>query len=50
MKFPKPTVDINEIRQKYHAIVEAEGNGASDTSQASEKKDKKHKKKKKGKQ
>jgi PPK2 family polyphosphate:nucleotide phosphotransferase len=48
MKFPKPTVDIDEIRQKYHAIVEAEGNGASDTSQASEKKDKKHKKKTKG--
>ena len=50
MKFPKPTVDIDEIRQKYHAIVEAEGNGASDTSQASEKKDKKHKKEKEGKQ
>jgi len=50
MKFPQPTVDINEIKQKYHAIVEAEGTGASDPSQASEKKDKKRKKKKKGKQ
>jgi PPK2 family polyphosphate:nucleotide phosphotransferase len=24
MKFPAPTVDINEIRKKYHAIVEGE--------------------------
>ena len=24
MKFPEPTVDINEIKQKYHAIVEEE--------------------------
>ena len=25
MKFPEPTVDIDEIRKKYHAIVEQEG-------------------------
>jgi PPK2 family polyphosphate:nucleotide phosphotransferase len=25
MKFPEPTVDINEIKQKYHAIVTEEG-------------------------
>ncbi len=25
MEFPAPTVDIEEIKQKYHAIVEAEG-------------------------
>ena len=25
MKFPEPTVDINEIKKKYHAIVEEEG-------------------------
>jgi PPK2 family polyphosphate:nucleotide phosphotransferase len=25
MKFPDPTVDINEIRKKYHEIVEEEG-------------------------
>ena len=24
MKFPEPTVDINEIKKKYHAIVEEE--------------------------
>lgn len=28
MKFPEPTVDINAIKQKYHAIVEEEGIGA----------------------
>jgi hypothetical protein len=27
MKFPEPTVDIDEIKKKYHAIVEAEGDG-----------------------
>jgi PPK2 family polyphosphate:nucleotide phosphotransferase len=25
MKFPEPTVDIEEIKQKYHAIVQEEG-------------------------
>jgi len=25
MKFPEPTVDINEIKKKYQAIVEEEG-------------------------
>lgn len=28
MQFPKPTVDINVIKQKYHAIVEQEVGGA----------------------
>ncbi len=28
MKFPEPTVDIEEIKKKYHAIVEQEGDGA----------------------
>ena len=27
MNFPEPTVDINEIKKKYHAIVEQEGDG-----------------------
>ena len=27
MKFPEPTVDIDEIKKKYHAIVEQEGSG-----------------------
>ena len=27
MKFPAPTVDIDEIKKKYHAIVEQEGDG-----------------------
>ncbi len=27
MKFPEPTVDISEIKKKYHAIVEQEGDG-----------------------
>jgi hypothetical protein len=25
VKFPEPTVDINEIRKKYHAIMAQEG-------------------------
>jgi len=28
MKFPAPSVDINDIKQKYHDIVEKEGDGA----------------------
>jgi hypothetical protein len=27
MKFPEPTVDIEQIKQKYHAIVQEEGIG-----------------------
>ena len=27
MEFPKPSVDIEEIKKKYHAIVEQEGDG-----------------------
>lgn len=27
MKFPEPSVDINEIKKKYHGIVEQEGDG-----------------------
>jgi hypothetical protein len=26
MKFPEPTVDIDEIKQKYHVIEQEEGN------------------------
>jgi PPK2 family polyphosphate:nucleotide phosphotransferase len=59
MKFPEPTVDIAEIKKKYHAIVEEEA-ATHPSSQAAtpehekkkDKKDKKHKqkehKKKKG--
>ena len=54
MKFPEPTVDINEIKKKYHAIVEAEGDGPeaeldAPTDNGTEKKEKKGKKRKKGK-
>ena len=28
MKFPEPTVDLDEIKKKYHEIVEQEGDGA----------------------
>jgi PPK2 family polyphosphate:nucleotide phosphotransferase len=41
MKFPEPTVDINEIKQKYHAIVEQEG--GADEQEASGDKGKKGK-------
>jgi hypothetical protein len=49
MKFPAPTVDIGEIRQKCHAIVQEEGMGAANTKHAAaggrnRKKDKKGKK------
>ena len=59
MKFPEPTVDINEIKKKYHAIVEEEGEGGEEGGEKGEqeggkegkkgKKDKKGKKGKKGK-
>jgi PPK2 family polyphosphate:nucleotide phosphotransferase len=44
MKFPEPTVDIDQIKQKYHAIVEEEKNEA----QAGGKEGKKKKERKKG--
>lgn len=60
MKFPEPTVDIAEIKQKYHAVVAAEGGeGAEQTSvgeqkesadASTEEKSKKGKEKKKGKE
>jgi PPK2 family polyphosphate:nucleotide phosphotransferase len=46
MKFPEPTVDINEIKKKYHAIVEAEKKEQEE--QAGGKKGKKGEEKKKG--
>lgn len=54
MKFPEPTVDINEIKKKYHAIVDEEGGGAEEEQQEQadareEKKGNKGKKGKKGK-
>ncbi|UHD17793.1 hypothetical protein [Thiocapsa bogorovii] len=53
MQFPEPTVDIEEIKQKYHAIVGAEGGDGDEqtsTDAQKEKKGKKKTKKKKGKQ
>jgi hypothetical protein len=52
MKFPEPTIDIEEIKQKYHAIVQEEGIGQESAehvnSEAKEgKKRRKEKKKKK---
>ena len=47
MKFPEPTVDINEIKKKYHAIVAAEKKAKE--GQAGGKKGKKGKKGRKGK-
>jgi hypothetical protein len=47
MKFPEPTVDINEIKKKYHAIVEKEKK--EQEAQTGGKKAKKGKKSKKGK-
>jgi len=54
MKFPEPTVDINEIKKKYHAIVEQEGDGVEaeldeQTAGAKGEQAQKEKKKKKGK-
>jgi PPK2 family polyphosphate:nucleotide phosphotransferase len=46
MKFPKPTVNIDEIKQKYHAIVEEEGGDEDADAQSDEKKKKKKKKEK----
>ena len=42
MKFPEPTVDINEIKKKYHAIVDVEEQAHGNKG----KKGKKHKKEK----
>jgi PPK2 family polyphosphate:nucleotide phosphotransferase len=49
MKFPEPTVDINEIKQKYHAIVQEERTGAegAETDESERKQGKKGAKKKK---
>ena len=41
MKFPEPTVDINEIKQKYHAIEEAEGKGEAPNGEKKKKEKKK---------
>ncbi len=46
MKFPDPTVDIDEIKQKYHAIEQEERIGAQ-VAQADESANKKGKKGKK---
>ena len=50
MKFPEPTVDIGEIKRKYHAIVEEEAEAHKQTHAAEQapgkKKGKKDKKKK----
>ena len=43
MKFPEPTVDIDEIRKKYHAIVEAEGKGEAPKGEKKKEKKKKDK-------
>ena len=48
MKFPKPTVDINEIKKKYHAIVEEDekqANRKKNMKKAKKNRDKKNKKK-----
>ena len=34
MKFPEPTVDIEEIKKKYHAIVQEERIGQESTERA----------------
>ena len=47
MKFPEPSVDINEIKKKYHAIVAAEKKAKE--AQTGDKKGKKGKKGRKGK-
>ena len=41
MKFPDPSVDINEIKQKYHAIEEAEGKGEAPNGEKKKKEKKK---------
>ncbi len=47
MKFPEPTVDIDVIKQKYHAILAEEGHGEAEPTPAGGKKEKKNKKGKK---
>jgi PPK2 family polyphosphate:nucleotide phosphotransferase len=47
MKFPAPTVDIDEIKQKYHAIEQEEGIETDEAKGKQEKKASKSKKKKK---
>ena len=49
MKFPAPTVDIDEIKKKYHGIVEEEGKEEGKKDPPSGKKSEKSKKGKKGK-
>ncbi len=49
MKFPAPSVDIDEIKKKYHAIVEAEGGEEEQKGGKKGKKTKKGNKGKKGK-
>ncbi|MGD2056879.1 MAG: polyphosphate kinase 2 family protein [Gammaproteobacteria bacterium] len=44
MKFPEPTVDINEIKQKYHAIVAGAGENGSDKKTGKGKRNRKHNK------
>jgi len=46
MKFPEPTVDIDVIKQKYHAIVAEEGTDGAEQTPADGKKQKKRKGKK----
>ena len=50
MQFPEPTVDIEEIKKKYHAIEEAEGRPQEDVvvqvAGSKPKKEKKRKRKK----
>ena len=50
MKFPEPTVDIDQIKQKYHAIVQEEriGEAKAVDEQRKQKKKGSGKKKKKG--
>jgi hypothetical protein len=49
MKFPEPTVDIEVIKQKYHAIGQEERTGAvgAETDESERKQGKKGAKKKK---
>lgn len=44
MKFPEPTIDINEIKKKYHALIEIKGCHSEMQAHASNKKNKKDKK------
>ena len=49
MEFPAPSVDIDEIKEKYHAIVEREAEQSGEKEFNKVKKDKNGKKRKKGK-